>query len=74
MFFFILYFLTLFRVSQVHRETELLQEKDALKGFIKQLSGHSNFQWFSAMNLIQVQHIAITLLYMNLIIILLHVI
>ena len=30
-------------------------EKHALKNFIRQLSGHRNFLWFTSMNLIQVQ-------------------
>lgn len=35
---------------------ELVDEKAAVKTFIKELSGHRNFIWFTAMNLIQVFH------------------
>ena len=35
---------------------DLAKEKAALKVFLKQLTGHSNFVWFSAMNLVQVSN------------------
>ncbi|ESO03349.1 hypothetical protein HELRODRAFT_112249 [Helobdella robusta] len=36
--------------------TLMRDNKDAMKCFIKQLSGQSNFLWFTAMNLVQVFH------------------
>ena len=36
-------------------EPELSSEKAQLKTYVKQLAGHGNFVWFSAMNLVQVR-------------------
>lgn len=36
-----------------------MDEKKALKKFIRELAGHKNFLWFTVMNLIQVRQVKI---------------